>query len=96
MDKIIQNTADAIKDIEDGARVMVGGFAASGGPTNLVQALIDKGMSNKEIAAALRVETSTIKNHVHAILRKYSVRGRIEAAAKYRASLRSESYPSAG
>jgi 3-oxoacid CoA-transferase A subunit len=49
MEKTIQNTADAIKDIEDGARVMVGGFAASGGPANLVQALIDKGTKNLTI-----------------------------------------------
>jgi len=46
--------------------------------------LIDKGLSNKAIANELHVEPSTVKNHVHAILQKYGVRHRGEAAAKFR------------
>ena len=46
--------------------------------------LIDKGLSNKAIANDLHVESSTVKNHVHAILQKYGVRRRGEAAARFR------------
>ncbi len=46
--------------------------------------LIDKGFSNKEIARELYVELSTVKNHVHSILRKLRVSRRIMAAAEYR------------
>lgn len=46
--------------------------------------LIDKGMSNKQIATALNVEVSTVKNHVHSILAKYRVKRRSEAAACFR------------
>jgi DNA-binding NarL/FixJ family response regulator len=43
--------------------------------------LIGRGLSNKEIAAALHIELATVKNHVHHILEKLNVQGRTEAAA---------------
>ena len=48
--------------------------------------LIDDGLSNKEIAASLRIELATVKNHVHHILVKLGVQRRAEAAALIRAS----------
>lgn len=54
-----------------------------------VVALIDEGLSNKEIAARLCIEPSTVKNHVHNLLEKLGARGRAEAAARVRAALRS-------
>lgn len=50
-----------------------------------IVALIDRGLSNKEIAARLGIEIATVKNHVHNVLEKLSVRRRGEAAAKVRA-----------
>jgi DNA-binding NarL/FixJ family response regulator len=52
-----------------------------------IVALIDEGLSNKEIAARLCIELSTVKNHVHNLLEKLGVRGRAEAAARVRAAL---------
>ena len=49
-----------------------------------VVALIDSGMSNKEIASRLNIEVATVKNHVHRILEKLAVRRRGEAAARMR------------
>jgi two-component system nitrate/nitrite response regulator NarL len=46
--------------------------------------LIDRGLSNKDIARQLGIEVATVKNHVHNILEKLSVRRRGEAAAKVR------------
>lgn len=46
--------------------------------------LIDSGMSNKEIARQLGIEVRTVKNHVHNLLEKLSVRRRGEAAALLR------------
>jgi two-component system nitrate/nitrite response regulator NarL len=43
--------------------------------------LVADGMSNKEIAAYLRLELQTVKNHVHSILEKLRVNNRREAAA---------------
>jgi two-component system, NarL family, response regulator len=42
--------------------------------------LIVEGMSNKEIASALSVAESTVKNHVNSILAKLNVRDRTQAA----------------
>ena len=50
--------------------------------------LIDQGLSNKEIARRLTIELSTVKNHVHSILKKLQVRRRAEAAAWARDRLR--------
>ena len=47
--------------------------------------LIDRGLSNKEIARRLRIGTATVKNHVHNILDKLHVTRRAEAAAQLRA-----------
>lgn len=49
-----------------------------------VVALIDEGLSNKEIAARLSIELSTVKNHVHNVLEKLGANGRTEAAARLR------------
>ena len=50
-----------------------------------VMALIDEGLSNKQIARRLSIELPTVKNHVHHILEKLGVQGRYEAAARLRA-----------
>jgi len=43
-------------------------------------ALIEGGLSNKEIATRLHIEVQTVKNHVHNILDKLQLDGRQEAA----------------
>jgi len=50
-----------------------------------VVALIDRGLSNKQIAHRLRIGTATVKNHVHNILEKLQVTRRAQAAAQVRA-----------
>jgi two-component system, NarL family, nitrate/nitrite response regulator NarL len=50
-----------------------------------IVALIDEGLSNKEIASRLLIEVPTVKNHVHNILEKLQVRRRADAAAALRA-----------
>jgi two-component system, NarL family, nitrate/nitrite response regulator NarL len=48
--------------------------------------LVAQGLSNKEIAARLYIELTTVKNHVHNILGKLGVSRREEAVARVRAS----------
>ncbi|MGC8201676.1 3-oxoacid CoA-transferase subunit A [Aliiroseovarius sp. PTFE2010] len=43
MDKQLATLAEAVADIPDGATIMIGGFGGSGGPVELVHALIDQG-----------------------------------------------------
>lgn len=51
-------------------------------------ALIDRGLSNKEIATRLGIHVATVKNHVHGLLKKLQVHRRGEAAAIARSSAR--------
>jgi 3-oxoacid CoA-transferase subunit A len=44
MDKVFQNADEAIKDIHDGATVMLGGFGLCGIPENCIAALVKKGV----------------------------------------------------
>jgi len=48
--------------------------------------LIERGLSNKEIASQLHIEVATVKNHVHNLLEKLQVGSRGEAAAQLRSS----------
>jgi DNA-binding NarL/FixJ family response regulator len=52
-----------------------------------IVALIDEGLSNKEIARRLSIELPTVKNHVHNILEKLQVSRRGAAAAVVRSPL---------
>jgi DNA-binding NarL/FixJ family response regulator len=52
-----------------------------------ILALIDHGLSNKQIAEELRITAATVKNHVHSILEKLDVCRRGQAAALVRARL---------
>jgi two-component system, NarL family, nitrate/nitrite response regulator NarL len=52
-----------------------------------IVALIDLGMSNKQIANDLCIEVTTVKNHVHNILEKLNVQRRGEAAAAVRGEI---------
>lgn len=51
-----------------------------------IVAFIAEGLSNKEIAARLGIELSTVKNHVHHILEKLQVTRRTQAAARVRSA----------
>jgi len=46
MNKVVANADEAIRDIQDGARIMVGGFGLCGIPENLIKALARKGVKN--------------------------------------------------
>jgi DNA-binding NarL/FixJ family response regulator len=45
-----------------------------------VLTLVTEGQSNKEIARTLSIQLQTVKNYVHTILHKLTVRNRREAA----------------
>jgi 3-oxoacid CoA-transferase subunit A len=46
MNKIMQSALECIKDIQDGATLMLGGFGLCGIPENLILALREKGVKN--------------------------------------------------
>ena len=46
MKKVVASADEAIRDIQDGASVMIGGFGLCGIPENLIRALMKKGTKN--------------------------------------------------
>lgn len=46
MNKVVANTDEAIRDVFDGATIMIGGFGLCGVPENLIRALVRKGARN--------------------------------------------------
>jgi 3-oxoacid CoA-transferase subunit A len=46
MNKVVTSADEAIRDIQDGASIMIGGFGLCGIPENLIRALMKKGTNN--------------------------------------------------
>jgi len=46
MNKVVRNADEAIRDVFDGATIMIGGFGLCGIPENLIRALVEKGVKN--------------------------------------------------
>jgi 3-oxoacid CoA-transferase subunit A len=46
MNKVVANADEAIRDMQDGAMLMVGGFGLCGVPEDLIQAILRKGVKN--------------------------------------------------
>src|SRR6266403_5464116 len=46
MNKVVASADEAIRDIPDGATIMIGGFGLCGIPENLIRALVHKGTKN--------------------------------------------------
>lgn len=46
MNKVVADAGEAVKDIQDGARIMLGGFGLCGIPENCIAALVKKGVKD--------------------------------------------------
>src|SRR6266436_8624009 len=46
MNKVVASADEAVRDIPDGATIMVGGFGLCGVPEDLIDALVRKGVKN--------------------------------------------------
>lgn len=49
INKVVSSVEEAIADVNDGASIMIGGFAGSGTPYNLIEALVKKGSKDLTI-----------------------------------------------
>ena len=66
IDKTVENAEDAVKDIQDGATLMMGGFGLSGIPENCISALLQKNIKNLTISTLIykiMAEDKEQKNH---------------------------------
>ncbi|MEJ2208714.1 MAG: response regulator transcription factor [Anaerolineae bacterium] len=79
--------AALISRLNELSRLALGSLAGDNGTPDLtpreleILALIERGLTNQEIAHELVIEVGTVKNHVHNILQKLDVGSREDAAA---------------
>jgi 3-oxoacid CoA-transferase subunit A len=74
MNKVVANADEAIRDIQDGATLLVGGFGLCGIPENLIRALVRKGVKNlitisnnagvDDFGLGLLLQNRQIKKHI--------------------------------
>jgi 3-oxoacid CoA-transferase subunit A len=74
MHKVVANAEEAIRDIPDGATIMVGGFGLCGIPENLIKALVRKGVKNlttisnnagvDDFGIGLLLQNKQVKKHI--------------------------------
>jgi 3-oxoacid CoA-transferase subunit A len=74
MHKVVANAEQAIRDIPDGATIMVGGFGLCGIPENLIKALVRKGVKNlttvsnnagvDDFGIGLLLQNKQVKKHI--------------------------------
>ncbi len=74
MNKVVANAEEAIRDLQDGATIMVGGFGLCGIPENLIHALVHKGVKNlttisnnagvDDYGLGLLLQTRQIRKHI--------------------------------
>jgi 3-oxoacid CoA-transferase subunit A len=74
MNKVVANADEAIRDLHDGASIMVGGFGLCGIPENLIAAVVRKGVKNlttisnnagvDDFGLGLLLRTKQIRKHI--------------------------------
>ena len=74
MNKVVANADEAIRDMQDGAMVMVGGFGLCGVPEGLIQAVLRKGVKDlttisnnagvDEFGLGVLLKSRQIKKHI--------------------------------
>ncbi len=74
MNKVVANADEAIRDLQDGATIMVGGFGLCGIPENLIAAVVRKGVKNlttisnnagvDDFGLGLLLRTGQIRKHI--------------------------------
>ena len=74
MNKVCGSAAEAIRDVQDGASIMVGGFGLCGIPENLIAALVEKGVKDlvtisnnagvDDFGLGLLLQRNQIRKHV--------------------------------
>lgn len=79
--KIFDTAADAIKDIPDGAKLLVGGFGLCGIPEKLIAALLEKGSKDLTVVSNNAGKFGAHTSHnleiiVHNLIRFYLVERR--------------------
>ena len=74
MNKVVSSADEAVRDVKDGATIMVGGFGLCGIPADLIDALVRKGVNNlttvsnnagvDEFGLGKLLQTGQIKKHI--------------------------------
>lgn len=83
--RLAARVAARIEELVPGRSEKTPGLAGAAGLSDReleVLTLVARGLRNKEIAHRLGIRTATVKNHVHAVLKKLAVRRRRDAVRR--------------
>lgn len=86
--RVVASTFRRLADLSSAGRAVDSAPALVSERERQIVELIDRGLSNKEIAQRLHIGVATVKNHVHNILDKLHVTRRGEIGARLRNSNR--------
>jgi len=86
--QVVASTFRRLASLAAAGRVPENGTRAVSLRERQIIELIDRGLSNKEIAQRLQIGIATVKNHVHNILEKLEVARRGEVGARLRETAR--------
>ena len=86
MNKVVANADEAIRDVFDGATIMIGGFGLCGMPENLIRALVRRGTKNLHtisnnvgvdgVGNGLLLAAGQIVHHIGTLCRRKQIAGR--------------------
>src|SRR6202047_3118194 len=95
MNKVVANADEAIRDVFDGATIMIGGFGLCGMPENLIRALARRGTKNLRtisnnvgvdgVGNGLLLAAGQIVHHIGAYVGGNKVLGEVGVEGKIRA-----------
>src|SRR5712672_447456 len=97
MNKVVASADEAVRDVKDGSMIMVGGFGLRGNPSDLIDALVRKGVQNlttvsnnagvDEYGLGKLLQTGQIKKHIGSYVGENKVFERLVLTGKVQLEL---------
>jgi 3-oxoacid CoA-transferase subunit A len=92
MNKVSENLEGAIKGIEEGATIAIGGFFSAGVPRLLLRALIEKGVKNLTLACGAGPLLGAIEE-LNDLVKKRQIRKLIDSYGLFRSATKGLQHP---
>ncbi len=92
MNKVVHDVTEALKDIQGGSTIAIGGFFAAGVPRALLRALIDKGVKNLTLACGSGPLLGAV-GELEALVQNGQIRKIIDSYGLFRSASKGAQHP---